>query len=278
MKFVVCLISFIALSLIGCKNGAVSPIKFKRPNKSYDLAIEGCLNSLNSMQFIKLTRPGMLPNGQVVPISGAIVSINDGNNEVFLSETSSPGIYSGNIFDNSNYGRSYTLKVHYNKKDYIAIDTLKRLSIQNDNLPVTASFLSNGNVALKVPKHIFGATEPIRWLVTYKGIDLWNQSKFNIEFKYTYSSQFGPPNALYPLTQEIRNVILNATDTVTIFKFSISQSYGTYLYNIFQETDFKSILSAEPGNVYGNISGNGQGYFYCTDVSIYKYLAKDLVK
>lgn len=277
MKFVVCLISLITLSFISCKNGAVSPIKFKRPHKAYDLAVEGCLNSLNSMQFIKLTKPGVLPNGQVEPISGAIVSINDGNNEVFLSETSSPGVYSGNIFDNTNYGHAYKLKVHYNNKNYTAVDTLTRLSMQPDTLPTTANFLSDGTVALNVPKHDFGASHPTRWLIVYHGINLWSPSIFNTEVQYTYSDQFGPPNALYPLTQEVRRVVLKPNDTVTIFRFSISRSYEAYLYNVFQETDFKSILSTEPGNVYGNVSGNGQGYFYCTDVAKYKYLARDLV-
>ena len=277
MRISVYLFGVIILSYVSCKNDAVSPVSFKRPNKSYNLAIEGCLNSMNSTQYIKLTKPGTLPNGSVEPINGAIVSINDGNNEVFLHETSSPGVYSGNIFDNSNYGHLYALKVHFNNKDYIAIDTLRKLPVSNDALPLTASFLSDSSVVLNIPKHIFGASRPVRWLVTYKGVELWRPSGFNTEFQYTYSDQFGPPNALYSLTQGIRSVVLNPNDTVTIFKFSISQSYETFLYNLFQETDFKSIFSTEPGIVYGNVSSNGQGCFYCTDVVEYKYLAKYLV-
>lgn len=276
MKAVFSTIIILIVIISGCKNNNVSPIKFKRPQKSYDLAVEGCLNTINTLQFIKLSKPAMLPDGKVTPVSGATVIISDGNNQFLLSETNTPGVYSGNVSDNKNYGRSYSLQVHYNAKDYLATDTL--VALQPDDLPFTATLLTNGQVELNIPAHIFGAIRPVQWLIAYNGIQNWSPSVFNIQYPYTYSSQLGAPNAVYPLTQAGRIADLNPTDTVTVYKFSQSQSYAAFLYNLFQETDFKSIFSSEPGNVYGNVSGNAEGYFHCTDASVTKYLAKNLVK
>lgn len=276
MKAVFFLIIALTAIFAGCRDDTVAPIAYKRAQKSYDLAVEGSLNTTNTLQFIKLTKPAILPDGQVTPISGATVSISDGNNEVFLSETNTRGVYSGNIFDNKNYGKSYSLKVHYNAKDYLATDTL--VALQPDDLPFTATQLSNGQIELNIPAHIFGASRPVRWLIAYKGIQNWAPAVFNVQYPYTYSSQLGAPNAVYPLEQDGRIADLSPTDTVTVYKFSQSQSYAAFLYNLFQETDFKSIFSSEPGNVYGNVSGSAEGYFHCTDVSVTKYLAKNLVK
>ncbi len=276
MKAVFSLIIILIVLIAGCKNDSVSPVKFKRPRKSYDLAVEGCLNTLTTLQFVKLSKPAMLPDGQVTPVSGAKVSISDGNNQFLLSETNTPGLYSGNVSDNKNYRRFYSLKVQYNSKDYLATDTL--IALQPDDLPFTATQLTSGQVELTIPAHIFGAIRPVQWLIAYNGIPNWSPSILNIQYPYTYSSELGAPNAVYPLTQDVRTADLNPMDTVTVYKFSQSQSYAAFLYNLFQETDFKGPFSSEPGNVYGNVSGNAEGYFHCTDVSVTKYLAKDLVK
>jgi hypothetical protein len=278
MKFTTYLLVLLIYLMLGCKNNDVSPTKFIRPNKSYDLAIEGGINTFDTLQYIKLSQPAMLPNGKIKPISNAIVSISDGNNEVFFLETNTQGIYSGNIFNNKNYNQAYTLKVSYNNTDYIAVDTLRPVSpVQSNSLPFSATLLKNGNIQLKIPKHIFGTAASFRWLIVYKGLVLWAPSKLNTTFAYTYSHKLGSPNVLYSSIQGIRKPILNPNDIVTVYKFSVSQPYSIYLYNVFQETDFKNIFSSVPGSIYGNVSQNAEGYFYCTDVVVRQYLAKDLV-
>jgi hypothetical protein len=279
MKIVIYISVFIILFALGCKNNAISPINFKRSNKTYDLAIEGGINTLQTLQFIRLSKPAIFPDGQVEPISQATVSINDGNNEVFFSETNIPGIYSGDIINNTNYDQPYTLNINYNNIDYVAIDTLRHvIAIQNNNLPFSAKMLNDGKIQLNIPKHIFGSSVSLRWLIVYPGIAQWDPSKLDTKIPYTYSHQFGSPNPLYPSTQEIGKPILNPGDTVTVYKFSLSTAYGAYLYNVFQETDFKNIFSTVPGSIYGNVSNNAQGYFYSTDVNVKQYLARDLVK
>jgi hypothetical protein len=50
------------------------------------------------------------------------------------------------------------------------------------------------------------------------------------------------------------------------------------LYNVFQETDWRGILSSVPGNIKGNISGNASGFFFTTDVEMQKKSIVELIK
>lgn len=279
MKNLVPLIALcVLLNASGCKKYDASSVNFKRPIQSYDLAVEGGINTFDTIQFIRLIKPAILPNGKIEPISNATVSINDGNNEVFLSETNTPGVYAAGNISTTNFDNGYTLTVDYNGKTYIGVDTLRQVDTSRKNLPFSAKMMPNGKVQLSIPKHVFGAAVSLRWLIAYNGINAWDASKFDTKFDYTYSHHTGSPNALYPSTQPIRSPVLSPTDTVTVYRFSMSKQYSGYLYNVFQETDWKNIFSAVPGSIYGNLSENGTGYFYCTDVFIKRYLAKELVQ
>ncbi|HWZ16054.1 MAG TPA: DUF4249 family protein [Mucilaginibacter sp.] len=266
------------LLTLSCKNYVVTP-QFKHNNKTYDIAVEGGINTFQTTQFIRLSKPAILPNKDVEPVSQAIVSISDGINKVFLRETSTPGIYTGTINNNTNYDRPYTLNVTYGKSDYAATDTLRRVpEINVNDLPFTAKKLVDGKIQLKIPRHIFGTSFSARWLITSPGKERWSPASLNKKLDYNYSHQYGSPNTLYPSTQKISTRTLNPGDTVTVYKFSLSASYSKYLYTVFQETDFKNIFSSVPGKIYGNVSNNALGYFYCTDVKVKRYLARDLVR
>jgi hypothetical protein len=269
---------FIALFTLGCTNNVISPIKLKTTNKDYEIVVEGGLNTFQKRQFIKLSKPAILPGMKVQPISQATVNISDGNNKVFFKETDTPGVYSGIINDNRNYNRAYTLNIDYNNNHYNASDTLRKVAdIKDTDLPFSIQVLSDGKIQLKIPRHIFYSPVSLRWLLVYPQKNQWDPSIFK-KVSYIYSHQLGSPNTLYPSIQKITTLILNPNDSVTVYKFSQSASYSTYLYNVFQETDFKNIFSSTPGRILGNVSNNGLGYFHATDVSVKQYLVRDFVK
>lgn len=243
----------------------------------YEIAIEGGLNTFNKKQFIRLRKPAIYPNKAVQPATQAMVSISDGLNKVLFQETDTPGVYSGLINDNQNYEQPYTLTVYYNKIRYVAFDTLKKVSSFNKNdLPFYVQKLTNGQVKLNIPKHTFNSVTSSKWFIEYPGKIKWEPG-FSKNLDYSYSYQKGSPNTLYPGIQKITSIVLNPGDTVRVYKFSLSDVYSNYLYNVFQETDFKNIFSSTPGKIYGNVSDNGLGFFSTTDVTIKQFLAADLV-
>ncbi|NII83219.1 DUF4249 family protein [Pedobacter sp. SG908] len=241
----------------------------------YDLTIEGGISTYTTWQFIRLTKPATLDQDNVTPVSNATVSINDGQNDIPFKEISSTGIYSGEVVQNKNFFKGYTLTVIYNNKKYMATDTLQPV------LPIDASYVPavvtsrNGGYRLTIPKHTFSTSVAQKWLILVQG-KTWTENKFDESFPFSYSHVFGTPNALHPLTQEARVLDLGINDSVNIYKFSLSEAYSTYLYNLFQETDWKGLLSSVPGDVKGNISGNASGFFYATDVEMQQRTLKTL--
>jgi hypothetical protein len=240
--------------------------------------VEGGINTFQQDQYLRLSTPALLPEQAGQPISKAFISVNDGISDINFTETVIPGVYTAKFINNANYDHAYTLKVIYKNKQYVAVDTLKKVSLINVKyIPMSTIVLKNGKVRLTIPKHTFGVAIPQQWLIAYKGIPNWDPQKFDVKYPFSYSHVFGSPNALYPLIQETRTIDLNLNDSVTIYKFSLSNNHSRFLYNVFQETDWKGLFSTQPGKIIGNISGNGQGYFYADDVIMQRFLVKDLV-
>ncbi len=272
------LIFFIA-AIAGCKKNALPGIDTEPRLQSYELVVEGGINTLQNDQYIRLTKPALLPNEVAQPLTSAIVNVNDGIRDIHFIETVTPGVYTAILTNSPNYDQPYTLKVEYNNKQYIAVDTLKRVrSIDPHYLPISTKLLGNGIVRLTIPKHTFGVAVPQQWLIAYQGIAPWNPKEFDFKFAFSYSHLFGSPNALYPLLQETRAINLSLNDSITVYKFSLSNNHSRFLYNVFQETDWKGLFSTQPGKITGNVSGSGEGYFYADDIKVQKFLVKDLIK
>ncbi len=229
----------------------------------YDLIVDGGINTQYVDQYIRLSKPARLSEMAVQPISGAKVSVSTMGIEVPFVEVGTSGVYKGEVENNRNYYEPYTLHIHYQGKYYEAIDTLIEV------FPILATYVpltvQRGSVStITIPKHIFGVSIPQQWLILPKG-GLWDPSLFNAGSSFSYSHIYGTPNALNPLTRKQRIMYTALNDSVTVYKFSLSEGYSRYLYNLFQETDWKGLLSSTPSNVKGNVSGNAGGFFHAVD-------------
>jgi len=241
---------------------------------NYDLIVEGGITSLNERQYIRLTKPAGLMEPPVQPVNGAGVSVIVGTNKIAFTEIGNTGVYTGIVTDNKNYDEPYWLYINYQGKEYKATDGLTEV------IPIDASYIpltiQQGNdCTITIPRHIFGVSTAQQWLIMSQG-NSWDLSQFNAGYKYSYSHVFGTPNALNPLTQQKNVLHAGLNDSLVIYKCSLSPVYSYYLYNVFQETDWKGLLSSTPANVHGNISGNANGFFYAIDVDKKTKAVKDL--
>lgn len=264
----------IALAIVSCKKELIDRINFKKPAQQYDLVIEGGVNTFTKEQFIRLSKPTYKAADNVSAVNDAEVFINN----IKLILTANPGIYSGILDKNKNYGQPYHLKIIYKGTTYQAQDTLKKvLPISLADLNVTSQ-LQDENILISFPKHTFSSSEAGKLFYRFPGNRDWDPSKLDSTQAYSYAHVFAPPNGLYPILEERNNVALKPADSLVVYKFSVSSPYEKYLYNVFEETAWKSIFSTTPGQINGNISGNALGYFYCTDVIFRKFSARDLEK
>jgi hypothetical protein len=260
----------------GCKKGILEKEAFLKSNRSYDIAVEGGINTLFASQYIRLTIPALKPDSLPIPIREALVVVNDGKSDLIFKENS-PGIYMATNKKDPNYNKAYTLTIKYKDKTYTAVDTLRQvINIVDDFLPLSVVKQDGNSVKGVIPKHTFGYLNPNKWFIAYSGIPLWNPSKFDQTKYYSYTHFLGSPNSLYPLNNLKRDFTIDKDDFITIYKISLSENYAKYLYSVFMETDWSGLFSVVPVNVEGNVSGNAQGYFSVTDIDFGRYKAGDL--
>jgi len=277
MKYFIVWVFLVAISS-ACTKDDLDKIKFSAPVKSYNLVIEGGINTFQKVQYIRLSVPTFDIYAVSEPAKGAKVFVNDGQKNIEFKETSTSGTYSGTVLNNAYYNKAYKLTVTYRNKEYTAIDTLRQVvNIIDDFLPVGAFKQSNGSIRLTIPKHTFGFLNSSKWLIAYESNTIWNPAKFDGTLNYSYTHTQGSPNSIYPLINQTRNANIQPNDIISIYKFSLSDEYARYLYSIFQETDWKGILSSVPSEIRGNVSAGAVGFFYVIDVDLRKYKAKDLV-
>ncbi|WP_342329329.1 DUF4249 family protein [Pedobacter sp. FW305-3-2-15-E-R2A2] len=264
------------LLLMGCKKQE-EPF----PSPMYDLIVEGGINTYSKHQYIRLIKPVGFADEEaslnLKPISNAVLSVNDGVHDVPFTEIPGTGIYTAVMENNDNYFADYTLTIKYDHKEYKAVDRLIPVfPIDANYIPLSIKKAQTGGVRLTIPKHTFGTKNAQQWLILPEG-KTWDPGKFNESYPYSYSHVYGTPNALHPLIQRARIVDSGINDNLVIYKYSISDDYSIYLYSVFQETDWKGLLSSVPGNVKGNISGNANGFFYAIDVEVQTKSIKELM-
>lgn len=270
------LLLLLQLLLVSCKKNS-DELSFAAPARQYDLAVEGGMNTANTSQFLRLSKPSTNPDSLPKPIRKAVVTVNDGKKDMVFRETSTPGVYSAPKIAEPNYNQAYTLTIRYNNKTYTAADTLRQVvNIIDDFLPFSVTKTADGKYNGTIPKHTFGYLNPNKWWISYTGIPAWSTERFDQVQYYNYTHFLGSPNSLYPLTNLKRTFSLGAEDVILIYKISISAGYAKYLYGVFLETDWNGLFSSVPVNADGNISGNAQGYFYMSDVDRRVYRMKEL--
>ncbi|MBC7418795.1 MAG: hypothetical protein H7325_11645 [Pedobacter sp.] len=267
-------IFFLLVVCLSCKKELVDKVVLPAPTNIAPLVVEGGVNTLSAAQYIYLTKPSYNLQNPISPINDAKVYING----TMLKISNVPGVYSGILPDNKLYGTTYHLQVLYNGSTYDALDTLQKVNAFSNAALNLKSINDEGKLILSIPKHVFDGISGMQLFYQLPGGKDWNPSLFSETQPFCYIHNYAPPYGLSPVLEQRTDFALLSTDKIDIYQFSLSKSYEQYLYNVFQETDWKSLFSANPGVVKGNVSGGALGYFYCTDVSAESTTVAELIK
>ncbi|MET4082630.1 hypothetical protein ABIB40_002590 [Pedobacter sp. UYP30] len=262
------------VALVSCKKELINKVQFQNPVLSYDLAIEGGVNSLELTQFIKISKPAFRISDHVLPINDAQVFIND----VELKIANSDGLYSTNLIDSKRYNTIYRLKIIYKGNTYNAEDTLKKVEAIDPKEGNIRKEKTDEKTFFSIPKHVFNATKAAKLFYQLPGQQPWSPAFFGASAYRSFIHTSAPPYGLSPVLEKRTNYEFMQTDSITVYKFSVSTGYEKFLYEAFQETDWKSLFSSTPGSIKGNISGNALGYFSCSDGISEKLSLKALTK
>ncbi|MGY3053790.1 sulfur relay (sulfurtransferase) DsrF/TusC family protein [Pedobacter sp. UYEF25] len=274
MKFKKSFFFFVLVGMVSCKKELINSIQFRSPSQQYDLVVEGGVNALDSNQFIKLSKPVFQVSDSIVPINDAQIFIND----VALHITNDQGIYSTNLLNNKNYNSVYKLRIEFGNKTYYAEDSLKQVApIEPSELNMRKQQVDESTF-LSIPKHVFNSPKPAIFFYQLAGQKDWSAAFFGPSTLNLFIHSAPPPYGLSPVLEKRTNHPYNEADMITVYKFSVSNAYEKFLYQTFQETDWKSLFSSTPGSIKGNISGNALGFFSCSDGIIQKFSVKTLTK
>lgn len=242
------------------------------------LVVEGYLSTDTTQHLVRLTRSGdYFYNKPAQPVSGAIVSISDGDNFAVLTESiKNPGSY---LTDPSYYGvpgKIYTLNISQvdidnngEAEEYTASSELRPVgsvdSIQLENIsghdfsiyeilvyawdPPVKNFyafrvLRNGNLI----------TDSLREMIVQDDIF------FNGNYAYGIPSQF--------LDQSEKDEIIYPGDTITLEINGITEDYYNFILEAQSEIFYQTpVFSGPPANISSNISNGALGYFTAWSVA-----------
>ncbi|MNG71158.1 hypothetical protein D3C79_295620 [compost metagenome] len=229
------------------------------------MIVEGGINTMYKEQYIQLKKlDGLHSNGMTVGVTDATVQVANGPNTIEFEELGE-GLYMGKLFNlKDTVGNIFQLRIVLNGKVYEAQDQLvPTVPIEKAFLPVEKRGINN-SWEVKVSKHLFGMKTSNKWLIVPQK-DFSNEDISTFRLPFSYSYRLGAPNVLNTLLGRTYNYEMSKKDSLMVFKLSVSPRYARFLYNLFQETEWKGLLSAVPANVEGNVSGNTLGFFYVMD-------------
>jgi len=250
---------FCCSMLYACEKSALED------GQSYDMIVEGGINTMYKEQYIQLKRLHISGvTSELEGITAATVIVTNGPNQIDFEDVGN-GLYRGQLFDlRDTVGNIFQLKIELNGKVYESQDQLiTNVPIEKSFIPVEKSDV-NKKWHVKVDTYLFGMSNSNKWLIMPQK-EFSDESMVFFKAPYSYSFRSGAPNVLNTLLAATYSYEMGRKDSLAISKFAISPRYAKFLYNLFQETKWKGLLSAVPANVQGNVTGNALGFFYVMD-------------
>ena len=276
------------LTLVSCSREKVELINPNTQSLPYDIIINGGILTMNGKQFVQITKPLAWITDTVMPVSGAVVELSDGENTYLYKETSKPGEYETVLDIKGEVGKVYTLKVSFNGKLYLASDSLiEAKPISVDEIPIEEiDYDETGRIYTHMHTHIFGFETSNIWIINKQHIDSLGNlflpqlcPKRIIRYDYlpVYTHKGVLHQGLFPSGFTSIGNAGAPEDTTEYAKLSVSDSYYKYLISIFNITERSSgLFSTTLGNALTNVSNGGAGYFFASDVKTIKVQYKDL--
>jgi hypothetical protein len=225
------------------------------------IAVEAVLTNENKSQEIRITLPYQQLNGNPQPVSGAVISVQEGNGTTYIFQevATNPGTYLSAPFQ-AVVGVTYTLKISVDGREIVAsdrsepVEPLESLQFQKvgDNYEL---ILDEGGENANYIDHqlTWENTSSCTPGVLCHGRVIFYDLK-NIDVNEIYKP--GKTQFLFPVGT-----------TITRKKYSVSTAYRTYLRSILSETEWRGgVFDVDRANSSTNLSKGATGFFAVTTV------------
>jgi hypothetical protein len=224
-------------------------------NAAPQLVVEGWIYNTPGPYEIKLTfTTNYFENEEAPKVDNALVIISENTTLVDTLIMSKPGVYKTQKILDGKIGATYSLRIFYNNKTYEAIATMKpvapidSLSYRYKEKTVFDDAGYYVSVHFQEPSTL---GDYYRWLY-YRNGELYKKKDEVYASDELYNGNYISFECDY-------NVNLN--DTIYLAMFSLEKN-GYDFFNALDEQDNTGdLFDTPPGNVKGNISNGGIGYF-----------------
>ncbi len=224
------------------------------------LVVEGLITNEKKAHYVKLTRTtNVIPKESADPVTGAIVSVSDGDTIFLLTENEiGSGIYLTDSIVQGEVGKTYTLSITMDGKTYEAIDIMEAPNEfdENDILSIYMRPDQSGGYVNQLFTVAYGAHKPS--MISVEIVNPRPEDKYTEIWYYTF------PGA------DVDNILPTPTESLvfvsgTIFqqtKYSLSNEHYLFLRAVLLETKYVGgVFGSVRANVPTNVGNGGLGFF-----------------
>jgi hypothetical protein len=254
------MVVFLTLIFMGCEkevdwktHTATEPV----------IVVEAMLTNEFKIQELRLSHPVEKMNDIPEPVTGAIVSVSWRQETVSFAESDeTPGTYFSEHAFAAAVETQYELSIEYEDMKFEAETFM--VAVLPYNLPVfnyrpqKGLYEINWNNSQYSPQEQAVYEARIGWthLPSYNHPDSLSRARLNYYTLNTIDIGY----MIFP--QDKQEVLFPAGSIAIISKFAVNNDYGAYLRAFLAETQWRgNLFESAPGNLPGNISNGGLGYF-----------------
>lgn len=251
------LVPFLIFCIFSCEKVIDLPLKDSAPL----LVIEGNINNQDTFSEVLLSESTPFSSGERIPVSGAIVKIQEDNKNPMLLNEEGEGRY---ILDNfrGKPGSTYYLNVSVNGQEYESISTMPQ-PVKLDSVGVISAAVFSEAV--------------ISAAVVYKDpIDVKNYYRFKVKINqientsyWVFNDRLTDGNVVTQTLTDLDNK-LHRGDLIEIEMKCIDSA----AYNFWNTLKSQSPGAAVPSNPVSNISNGSLGYFSAHTISQTNFLVR----
>ncbi len=235
------------------------------------LVVEGYFTNEARPHLVRLTRTGpAIVTDSPAPVSGATVSITDGERVLALDEKPAG---SGHYFTadtvRGEVGKTYTLTITLNGQTYTAADRMEPVApfSERDQVLIPDQYLfyaSGRGYTLEVPTARFGFPAAVQQTIGFVNPQLARDRGVN-EHTVFYHFPGVEPNGLLPRTAE--PLRFQRGDTLFQRRASMSEAYQRFTRAMLIQAEyFGGVLGSVPADVPTNVTGGAVGFFAASAV------------
>lgn len=267
----------ILIILYGCETDVTNDITLSgsSPRLVINGGIEKNTTTPLTEQRIRLTTTtGFLEDSDPIPVTNAIVSVSDGNQNFVFSHTAD-GIYT-NAEIEGNINTRYTITIEWQGETYQGSDTLNGVTNFDDVYAVfeEETLFTDEGYFIK-----FDSTDPPN-IANFYYYRVFRNGEFVIVPDPGNSRTLAESDEFFDGLQRIEvnpneEVIFELGDSATIQQLGISEAYYDYLIQLFTQTGNQGLSfigNPPPASIRSNVfnldtpSNRVLGYFYAADV------------